>query len=164
MRLPSQGLINLTLVRVWQWLSWIAQLIQAPKGLFLSAHWSHLVKVKVLVAQLCPQSCPTLCDSMNYSPPGSSVHGILQARILEWVAITFSRDLPSPGFELWSPALWQILYYLNHQGSYIELSIFLAKQLAGPTASRLFSCWFAKDRRRGSILVVWGRGNQYRHH
>ena len=41
----------------------------------------------VLVAQ----SCPTLCDPMDCSPPGSSVHGILQARILEWVAISFSR-------------------------------------------------------------------------
>ena len=41
------------------------------------------------------QSCPTLFDSMNCSPPGSSVHGILQARILEWVVMPFSRgDLP----------------------------------------------------------------------
>ena len=37
------------------------------------------------------QSCPTLCDPIDCSPPGSSVHGILQARILEWVAISFSR-------------------------------------------------------------------------
>ena len=37
------------------------------------------------------QLCPTLCDPMDYSPPGSSVHGILQARILEWVAVFFSR-------------------------------------------------------------------------
>ena len=37
------------------------------------------------------QSCLTLCDPMNCCPPGSSVHGILQARILEWVAISFSR-------------------------------------------------------------------------
>ena len=37
------------------------------------------------------QSCPTLCDPVDYSPPGSSVHGILQARVLEWVAISFSR-------------------------------------------------------------------------
>ena len=35
--------------------------------------------------------CPTLCDTMDCSPPGSSAHGILQARILEWVAIPFSR-------------------------------------------------------------------------
>ena len=36
------------------------------------------------------QSCPTLCDPMDYSPPGSSVHGIFQARVLEWGAIAFS--------------------------------------------------------------------------
>ena len=37
------------------------------------------------------QSCPTLCDPIDSSPPGSSVPGILQARILEWVAISFSN-------------------------------------------------------------------------
>ena len=37
------------------------------------------------------QSCPTLCDPVDCSPPGSSVHGILQARILKWVAMLFSR-------------------------------------------------------------------------
>ena len=42
------------------------------------------------------QSCPTLCDSVDCSPPGSSIHGILQARILEWVAISFSRGSSRP--------------------------------------------------------------------
>ena len=42
------------------------------------------------------QSCLTLCDLMDCSPPGSSVHGILQARILEWDAISFSRGYCSP--------------------------------------------------------------------
>ena len=37
------------------------------------------------------QSCPTLSDSMDYSLPGSSAHGIFQARVLEWVAIAFSK-------------------------------------------------------------------------
>ena len=37
------------------------------------------------------QSCLTLCDSIDGSPPGSSVHGIFQARVLEWGAIAFSR-------------------------------------------------------------------------
>ena len=40
------------------------------------------------------QSCPTLCDPIDGSPPGSSVPGILQARILEWVAISFSKMSP----------------------------------------------------------------------
>ena len=51
------------------------------------------------------QSCPILCNPMDCSPPGSSAHGILQAQILEWVAISFSRDLPNPGIEPKSPAL-----------------------------------------------------------
>ena len=38
------------------------------------------------------QSCPTLCDPIDGSPPGSSVHGIFQARVLEWVAVAFSRQ------------------------------------------------------------------------
>ena len=42
------------------------------------------------------QSCPTLCDPMDRSPPGSSVHGILQAGILEWGAIAFSRQQEQP--------------------------------------------------------------------
>ena len=42
------------------------------------------------------QSCPTLCDPMDYSPPGSSIHGILQARILEWVAMPSSRGSSQP--------------------------------------------------------------------
>ena len=44
-----------------------------------------------LVRVLAVQSCPTLCDPVDCSPPSSSVHGILQARILEWVIIPFSR-------------------------------------------------------------------------
>ena len=43
------------------------------------------------VCVLVPQSCLTLCDPMDCSPPGSSVHGVSQARILEWVPISFSR-------------------------------------------------------------------------
>ena len=48
---------------------------------------------------LVTQSCPTLCDPMDCIPPCSSVHGILQVRILEWVAIPFSRGSPDPGIE-----------------------------------------------------------------
>ena len=54
---------------------------------------------------LVAKSCPTLCDSVDCSPPGSSVHGISQVRVLEWVPIPFSKDLPDPGIESVSPAL-----------------------------------------------------------
>ena len=50
---------------------------------------------------LVSQSCPALCDPMDYSLPGSSVQGILQARILEWVAISFSRGSSQPRDRTW---------------------------------------------------------------
>ena len=58
----------------------------------LDGHFWWVFEVKVLVAQ----SCLTLCDPMNCSPPGSSVPGISQARILEWVAISSSRGPSQP--------------------------------------------------------------------
>ena len=62
---------------------------------------THTQRTKVLVGPWVPvaQSCPTLCNPLDCSPPGSSVHGILQARILEQVAIPFSRALSGPGTE-----------------------------------------------------------------
>ena len=50
----------------------------------------YLSQVTAAAAAKSPQSCPTLCDSIDRSPPGSSVPGILQARVQEWGAIAFS--------------------------------------------------------------------------
>ena len=47
------------------------------------------------------QSCPTLCDPMGCSLPGSSVHGIFQAIVLEWIAISFSRGSSQPRDRTW---------------------------------------------------------------
>ena len=55
---------------------------------------------KVLVTQL----CLTVCDPVDCSPPRSSVHGILQARILQWLAIPSPGDLPDPGIKPGSPS------------------------------------------------------------
>ena len=52
-----------------------------------------LISLLAAAAAKSLQSCPTLCDSMDGSPPGSAVPGILQARTLEWVAISFSIAL-----------------------------------------------------------------------
>ena len=64
-----------------------------------SSFFGYSSKVLVLVSQL----CLTLCDAMDYSPPGSSIPGILQARILEWVAIPFSRGFSWPREWTWVP-------------------------------------------------------------
>ena len=68
----------------------------------------HLVKAMVFPVDMyeCEkseviQSCPTLCDPMDCSPPGSSIHGIFQARVLEWVAISCSRGSSWPRDRTW---------------------------------------------------------------
>ena len=63
------------------------------------------------------ESCPTLSDPMDCSLPGSSVHGIFQARVMQWVAISFSRGiLPTQGTNPGLPHCRQTLYHLIHQG------------------------------------------------
>ena len=65
-------------------------------------------------------SCPALCNPMDYSPPGSSVYGTLQAKILKWVAFPSPGKLPHPGIEPRSPHCTQIPYHMSHQGSPIN--------------------------------------------
>ena len=57
------------------------------------------------------QLCPTLCNPVDCSLPGSSVHGIFQARVLEWVAISFSKESSQPGIELTSPVFGRWILY-----------------------------------------------------
>ena len=64
------------------------------------------------------QSCPTLCDPMDCSLPGFSVHGIFQAIVLEWIAISISKGFfPTQGSNPGLPHCRQALYRLSHQGS-----------------------------------------------
>ena len=78
---------------------------------------------KVLVAQL----CPILCNPMVYSPSGSSVHRILQSRIVEWVTIPFSRVSSNPRIKPRSLALQAYSLHVSHQGS--------------PQRNRSILCW-----------------------
>ena len=65
-------------------------------------------------ALACAQSCLTLWDSMDCSPPGSSVHRIFQARILEWVAISHSRGLLNFTLRATFKNVTQYYYYSHH--------------------------------------------------
>ena len=71
--------------------------------------------LNIVACCLVTKSCLIFLQSQDCSPPGSSVHGISQARILEWVVISFSRDLPDPGIEPMFPCVpcieRQIFYY-----------------------------------------------------
>ena len=82
-----------------------------PRGYTYSPWNSPGQKPGCASVRLVTQSCPTLCDPVDCSSPGFSVHGILQARTLEWVAMPSSWDLPNPGLPHWR---W-ILYQLSHQ-------------------------------------------------
>ena len=73
--------------------------------------YSIALKILVLCCTKSLQSCPTLCNPMNCSPPGSSVHGILQARILEWVAMPSSRGSSQLRDQTWISYVylhWQV--------------------------------------------------------
>ena len=78
-------------------------------------------RVVAFITWVCAQLCPTLCDSMDCTPPGFSVHGNFQARILEWVAISSSRGIfPTQGSNLCLFCLlhWQMDFSpLWHLGS-----------------------------------------------
>ena len=81
------------------------------KAMHVSTGTSQSIKRWLPLLPTCVRAClivqsyPTLWDPMNCSPPGSSVHGILQATILEWVAIPFSRGSSQPWDQSGSPAL-----------------------------------------------------------
>ena len=77
-------------------------------------------KVKVLVAQ----SCLTLCNPTDCSSPGSSVHGILQARILERVAIPFSRGSSSPRDQTWVSSTAGRFYTIWPPGKSISIDVY----------------------------------------
>jgi len=81
---------------------WPRLTLLRPSNCFLVSSNTHaflenfLYHKGLLFVFLCSQSCLTLCDPMDCSPPGSSVHGILQARILEWVAMPSSTGSSRP--------------------------------------------------------------------
>ena len=85
------------------------------------------MKVKSESESEVPQSCPTLSDPMDYSPPGSSVHWIFQARVLEWGAIAFSEGLPT------STKMLMCMPYLSQFSSVTQLYLTLCEPMNGST-------------------------------
>ena len=69
---------------------------------------------------VCMLSCVLLCNSMDCSPPGSSIHGVFQARIMEWVAISYSRGSSQPRDRLLCLLHCQVDSLLHHLESPIQ--------------------------------------------
>ena len=97
--------------------------------------------VKLKVAQSCLTVTPWDC-----SPPGSSGYGILQARIQEWVAISYSRDLPNPGIEPRSPALQVDCHVISCSIQNFKNYIHFLNKMAIVTKNFILTCslfeWF----------------------
>ena len=83
---PTNPYLNLKL-----WVSWSMKTCFPVPVLQLDHEIYDLIQSLVTTTTKSLQSCPSLCDPINDSPPGSPVPGILQARTLEWVAISFSN-------------------------------------------------------------------------
>ena len=80
------------------WLQNIKQLQTGLKAILKSHAYTDTCEVKWSEVA---QPCQTLCNPVDYSLPGSSLHGILQAKVLEWVAISFSRGSSQPRDWTW---------------------------------------------------------------
>ena len=94
-----------------------------------------LVNKETLVAQ----SCPTLCDPMDCSLPGFSVHGIFQARVLEWVAISFSIIFHFHAWEAW----WAAVYGVAQSRTWLKwlsLAAMVLSSFPGGLASKKSTC------------------------
>ena len=81
------------------------------------------------------ESCLTLCDPVDCSPPSFPVHGLSQAQMLKWAAISFSRDLPDPGIEPASSALAGDSLPVSHLGSPLCLVLSVKEKKCCPVFS-----------------------------
>ena len=106
----------------------------------LSRQGCHIHRSAVL--GLVAQSCPTFCDPMDCSPPGSFVHGILQAKILEWVAIVFSRGSSQPRDQTWVSCIADRFFAL---WATREFTIIYCSQLSGTTGIQTLDLLFTRQ-------------------
>ena len=88
---------------------------------------SHIYDIYIMYINACVhakvlQSCPTLCDTVDSSPPGYSVHGILQARILEWVANSFSKQNNPSHLHFLHSIKFQTSYHLTNFLGFFSVS------------------------------------------
>ena len=118
--------VVLSVWNVFSWLGWILCFVNLYNYFHIQFSFLRIwmvwdfqrLDMKVTSESEVAQSCPTLCDPMDCSLPDSSIHGIFQARVLEWGAISFSRGPFWPRDQTWVSQIQRwILYQLSYQGS-----------------------------------------------
>ena len=110
----SPGVTELDMTEWLNWTDWHSRELEKPRLRLIMTITQKLSsfttnskhsKFQFMICFMLSCSVMTVCDPMDYSPPGSSVHGVFQVRILEWVAISFSRLSSQPRNQPVSPAL-----------------------------------------------------------
>ena len=108
------------------------------------------------------QSCPTLCEPMGCSLPGSSVHGIFQAIVLEWIAISFSRGSSQPGDQTWVSCIaarfftiWATGETLISRKRHCLADIVLASAICSMSGSHSASFPKLRERYHCNLLSAW---------
>ena len=108
-------------------------------------------EVKVLVAQ----SCPTVCHPMGCSLPGSSIHGILQARRLEWRAISYSTGSSQPRDQTLCPLALQADSLSPEPSGMMEQNVFFFQMKSVRVRNGLITCnIYIVNRKSGKTLIV----------
>ena len=133
------------MVEIIQYVAFSHWLLSLSSMLLRSLHvFLWLDRSFLFVKSESAQSCLTLLDPMDCSPPGSSVHGILQARILEWVAIPFSRRSSQPRDQTQVSRIyfycWVIFHYRDEPYSSIHLGPIFLTCKGRLSSSTLDSC------------------------
>ena len=112
-----------------KWEQWQTLFSWTPKSLWI---------VTATAAATLLQSCPTLCDPIDGSPPGSPVPGILQARTLEWVAISFSAAMKLKDVCFLEERLWQTDSILKSRDVILPIKVCVVKAMVFPVV--MFGC------------------------
>ena len=143
----------------WSWPHWPVSALLWGKGVL--AELSTIWEVKWSEVKWSAQSCPTVCDPVDCSLPGFSVHWIFQARVLEWVALSFSRGSSWPRdrtqvsciagrcFTLWATREAPL-------GSEVKFKLFSVQLFVIPlTGACQAPLFMGKERSRASFIRLW---------
>ena len=132
---------GLYVMEAWATCTWCLLMPSLPT--WVKSHTRHL---HLMTESEVTQSCPPLCDPMVCSLPGSHVHGIFQARVLDWIAISFPRGSSRPRDRSWVSCIANRCFYcLSHQRSHtwwLNAALHALFYYPGPSTT-LWAAWIA---------------------
>ena len=127
------------------WSLYIVQFVSLLFPVFQRLSHQHIGTILwgPLYVILVTQWCLTLCDTLDCSPPGFSIYVILQTRIMEWVAIPFSRGSSQPRDQTWVSALQADIYHQGSRGPYQGVKSYITGENSSTSANYLSSLYLS---------------------